>query len=68
MTLQQFNSQRSCVKCCGDDIHAAFHEKGWIGYDSACWAKKCDEHICRYCRRCGYRWMEACVDDYTVQP
>lgn len=62
--LPPFSDAAPCQKCGGADIDVQFHggrDDG--GRFSPCadlrqWA----DHLCRRCRRCGFQWMEACVD------
>jgi len=50
MKLPVFNEKATCSKCGGKDIRAKYCTDGWAG-----------EHLHRWCHRCGYEWVEACL-------
>lgn len=69
LALPPFNAEARCPKCGNDDIHAAWHEANpWSSYEHKDFptAQARQEHICRYCRRCAYRWLESPLDMITA--
>ena len=57
MKLSAFNPQSKCPKCGHDDIAITYH--GYVKYGCSLLLYS-GEHLCRYCRRCSYKWAEAC--------
>jgi len=62
--VNSFQLKTSCPKCGNSHASISFCD------DLRCLVvqqRKCfvGEHIDRVCIRCGYRWMEACVDAET---
>lgn len=63
LKLPDFDSEKSCPKCCGTGITARYCS----GRPTEC---RCQsnysvgyEHLRRTCTRCGYGWSERCLDD-----
>lgn len=53
-----FNPDAKCSKCGFDDITVAHCD----GYTHNCFRRGTTEHLHRTCARCGYRWIEMCLD------
>jgi len=64
----RYNKDAVCPKCGSTDIHVIWHR----GYRWGC--PKQDpgffgpEHMDRYCRRCGYAWVEIPLDAPPPEP
>jgi len=60
--MKPYTENASCPQCGFAAIAVVYHRRGMI-YEGG-WP--CDRgdgpHLCRTCRRCGYRWMEAPLD------
>lgn len=64
--MKPYNKDAICPKCGGDDIGSSY-QKGNSWHDSYCPANM-NEHICRYCRNCHYRWPEEPLDVQHEKP
>jgi hypothetical protein len=58
--MKPFDENARCPKCGGADIHAQYGADQFQCHNWNCRVGK--EHIHRYCRRCGYGWVEAPMD------
>lgn len=54
--MRRYNPKVICEKCGGKDIHTAYHKDKEYGCPKE--LSFGDEHLCRYCRRCGFKWPE----------
>ena len=63
---QAFPPKLSCVKCGETDIHTLFLRKDeeLVGYPRWIAAEK--DCLKRYCRNCGYWWVDAPLDEQPV--
>lgn len=61
MTLNPFDPEATCPKCGHGDIATTYHEEE-VPLDP-CWNRVEGEHHDRYCRRCGYEWCEAVLQE-----
>lgn len=62
--LPAFQEAAVCPKCGGSDAGTRYCRGG----RDAFWQSPCDsiyfcgvEHLDRWCKRCGYEWLEQCV-------
>lgn len=56
----------TCSKCGSDDIGTTYHKQGCGKASCSCatcsygsHAKSHDEHLHRFCRGCGFDWLDA---------
>ncbi len=63
--MNKFNNSATCSKCGSSNVSARYCEHDWCSdFDhkyGRCQAAD-GPHIHRYCRRCGYDWLEAPLD------
>jgi hypothetical protein len=61
--LPPYRPDGRCSKCGYEDISTQYVEPD-RPYAYGCRFHKTtnDEHLHRYCRRCGYEWAEACIE------
>ena len=59
----------ACIKCGSVDVGTSFHKQGCPQTDCSCascsygsHAKQHSEHLHRYCRVCGFDWIEPTKD------
>lgn len=64
--MDKFNPEAKCVKCGCGDIAAKLVCAGEYRF----YPQPANDHgfdvIDRHCRRCGYRWEEAALDQDTI--
>jgi hypothetical protein len=56
--MQRYKLNFSCPKCGDDKAFTTYHKTDFV--ESPCYHK--GEHIHRKCSRCGYFWVELCLD------
>jgi hypothetical protein len=60
--LPPYNAAAKCAKCGFDRVSSRWCAKA-EKQDSICADMKPHvEHMVRFCRRCAFAWMEACMD------
>ena len=63
--LPRYDTAGTCLKCASNDIATEWHAgRQWA---TCVEVERLDtsfppEHLCRRCRRCGYRWAEQTED------
>jgi hypothetical protein len=62
-------SREACQKCGSIDIHTRYHKQGCSDPDCSCSNcsytyihKQHAEHLHRFCRGCGYDWIDPPAD------
>ena len=63
--LPPYDFLAKCPKCGHKDVHTGYCASGRPAM--ICWLIVDDEHLHRYCQRCHYEWLEACLDPTAVQ-
>jgi hypothetical protein len=56
--MQRYALNRSCIKCGNESADTEYHSG--VGIMPPCFYNK--EHLHRRCTRCGYIWIELCLD------
>lgn len=56
--MKPYDPAGKCPKCGGAVVSTDYHPSG-------VWRTGCirEEHQHRYCRRCNYDWIEACLEE-----
>ncbi len=58
--LEPFNEGATCPKCGHDDISTRYcKDRRPV---ELCWPYVTGEHLHRTCKRCGFEWLEGCLD------
>lgn len=57
MLLKPFDGKAICQKCGHLEVSVTYHKDRQ--YLCPAWPRVTSEHLDRYCRRCGYEWVEA---------
>ena len=57
--MKPYDPDGKCLKCGWGEASTHYHPGGIWG------ATGCprEEHLHRYCQRCGYDWIEACLEE-----
>jgi hypothetical protein len=56
--IQDFFPARLCAKCGAGDARMVFCAQSECGRYSHYRLAVTEEHLCRFCERCSYRWVE----------
>jgi len=66
INLPDFDGDAVCSKCRGDDIYTRWCKQGnqvsWRSAELCRWQFRDVEHMHRFCRSCGFEWLEATAD------
>jgi len=61
--MKAFEPEAKCPKCGFDRIGVAYHDGRNISVRGCPGCHPdAQEHLCRFCRQCGYLWTEAVLD------
>lgn len=65
--MEKYVNKPKCRKCGSKDVSIAYHKKE-NGYLSKCWEENTGtkEHLCHYCRVCGYDWITKVLSVVTL--